>query len=95
MPDQHGKLTQADKQKAINWFNTKTKNHNCPSCGENSWTVGDDLLNLMPYTGGNMIIGGPSYPTAFLVCNSCAYIRQYMAIPMGILNQVTEEVAKK
>lgn len=85
MPDSDGKLNAADKEKALSWLNAKAKFHNCPSCGDNNWTFGDDLLNMMPYTGGSMIIGGPTYPVAFLVCNTCAYVRQYMAIPMGML----------
>jgi hypothetical protein len=91
MPDQNGKLTAEDKMKAIEWLNSKAKFHNCPSCGANNWTVGDDLLNLLPYTGGSMLIGGPTYPVAFLVCNTCAYVRQYMAIPMGILSPSPEK----
>lgn len=85
MPDKNGKLTEADQKKAVDWLNSKTKFHNCPSCGENNWTVGPELLNFMPYTGGGLVIGGPTYPVAFIVCNSCAYIKQYMAIPMGII----------
>lgn len=91
MPEENGKLTQKDKTKIADWLNNKSKFHNCPSCGSNAWTLGDDLLNLMVYSGGNLVLGGPTYPVAFLVCNTCAYVRQYMAVPMGIISTSPSE----
>lgn len=85
MPDPNGKLTQADKAKFVAWMNDKAKHHQCPVCATNAWTIGDDLINAMPYTGAGFVIGGPSYPLAFLVCNNCAYTRHFMAVPIGIL----------
>ena len=90
MAEPTGKLSQIDKDKIVEWVNTRSKFHNCPSCGDNNWTVGDDLLNMMPYNGGNLVLGGPAYPAAFLVCNHCAYVRQYMAVPMGLLASSSE-----
>lgn len=85
MSDQSGTISKGDKEKIVAWLNEKATMHHCPSCGKNNWTIGNDLINMMPFSGGDVIIGGPTYPAAFLVCNHCAYIRQYMAIPMGLL----------
>lgn len=86
-----GKLTDEDKSRIVKWLQTKTTIHSCPSCGSNNWTVGDDLINLMPFTGGNLIIGGPTYPAAFVVCNSCAFIKHFMAVPIGVVNAAPKE----
>lgn len=85
MPDANGKLTPADKQKVVDWLNKKGKTANCPVCQANSWMVGDDLINAMLFAGNNVIIGGPTYPMAILVCTNCAYTRHFMAVPIGLL----------
>lgn len=85
MQDSSGKLSQADKDKIVTWLKEKGKNHHCPVCSVNDWTVADNLLNGMVFSGGNFIVGGPSYPMAFIVCNNCAYTRHFMAVPMGII----------
>lgn len=90
MPPTQGKLTQEDKAKVVSWLNEKAKSAHCPVCGVNDWTVGDDLLNGMVFSGGNLIVGGPAYPMAFIVCNNCAYTRQFMAIPIGLLPSEAE-----
>lgn len=91
MPNDNGKLSESDKRQIANWLNERARSNHCPSCGSNNWSMGDDLFNLMPYTGGGMIIGGPTYPVVFLVCNHCAYVRQYMAMPMGIFEESSEK----
>ena len=85
MAEDRGKLSEEQKTKIVSWLNQKVKNHNCPACGTNSWAIGDHLLSNNPFMGGMLVVGGATYPTAFLVCNNCAYIRQFMAVPMGLL----------
>ena len=85
MPDDSGKLTPADQEKFKKWLNDKTKNHSCPVCNSNNWALGEHLLSGMVYSGGNLIVGGPAYPLAFIVCNVCSHTRQFMAVPIGLL----------
>ena len=85
MPDSTGKLSDDEKAAVVQWLQNKTKFHQCPSCGANNWSIGDHLVNITPYTGGSLIVGGMTYPVALIVCNVCAYVRQYMAVPMGLL----------
>jgi hypothetical protein len=85
-----GKLTPSDKAKIIDWLNEKSPNHKCPSCGQNSWLIADDLVNYMPFTGPNFVVGGTSYPAALMVCTNCSYVRTYMAVPMGLLDASEE-----
>ena len=84
MPSNDGVLTRAEQEKISAHLNEKGKNHNCPVCGENNWTIGEHLLNGMVHTPGSMRIGGPTYPMAFVVCRNCSYLRQFMAVPLGL-----------
>ncbi|WP_269581217.1 hypothetical protein [Roseibium sp. Sym1] len=84
------KLSSQDKERVITWLNQKGKNHICPVCGENNWVVGDHLLNGMAFSGGKMILGGPSYPMVFILCSNCAYTRQFMAKPIGLVNEIQQ-----
>jgi hypothetical protein len=84
MPDQHGKLTIEEGQKIAKWFQAHT-NSACPSCGASgSWAVAEHLINLAPFTGGTLFIGGTAYPAVMLVCQKCAYFRLYSAVLLGL-----------
>jgi C4-type Zn-finger protein len=80
-----GKLSPEGKQKFVEWLNEKSKSAECPVCGTNQWNVGDDLLNLTPFTGGTLVVGGLSYPVAFISCGNCMYVRHFMAVPLGLV----------
>lgn len=97
MPDSGGKLTPEEKQKIIGWLNEKGKNHACPVCQENSWTLGEYLLGGMTYQGGSLVLGGVHYPQFFLTCSNCFFTRQFMATPVLKMEdpQLKEEKKKK
>lgn len=87
MANSDGKLTKQDQDKVGAWLNEKGSHHACPVCQTNDWIVGEHLINNMAFSGGNLVVGGPTYPTAFVVCTNCAYVRQFMAVPLGITAQ--------
>lgn len=82
MPGSDGRLTKQEKDRIIGWLNEKGKNHACPVCLSNNWTVGDHLLSGMVSHGANLVLGGPQYPQFFLVCGNCFYTRHFMAVPV-------------
>lgn len=88
MPGDDGVLTPAEKQTISKWLNEKSRNYFCPVCNSNNWAIGDHLLSGMVYHGGGLIIGGASYPQFFLVCQNCAYTRNFMAVPvLGLVKE--------
>ena len=91
MADDKSELTKEQKQKIVSWLDKKGKNHVCPVCLENNWNVADHLLLGMVFSSGGISIGGASYPAVLLVCNNCAYARQFMSVP--ILGSEGEEGA--
>lgn len=95
MPDNHGLLSDEEKTKIVQWINSKAKNHVCPSCGSNSWALADHVLNFPVFAGGTIVIGGTNYPAVLLACNTCAFVRHYMLVPMGVLPPPIEAEVEK
>ena len=85
MPDKDGILTVVEKQVIAAWLSEKSRSNSCPVCLASSWSVGGHLLSGKIYRGGNLAFGGPTYPMAFVVCTNCAYVREFMAVQIGLL----------
>jgi hypothetical protein len=94
MPKADGQLTQGEQEKLKRWLETHSgpmANSACPSCGTNNWTLGSHLINALVYhPGGAMVVGGPTYPMAFIACANCFHVRTFMAIPIGITGDAKE-----
>ena len=92
MPKSNGELTPAELDKFRRWLADHTgpqANSSCPSCGTNNWTIGSHLINALVYhPGGAMVVGGPTYPMAFIACSNCFHVRTFMAIPIGLTGEV-------
>lgn len=87
MPDKNGVITDAENAKIVAWLNKKGVNHSCPICNQNDWSIGSHVISSNVHIANGVMLGGPSYPIVFTVCNNCAYVRQFMAVPMGLLSE--------
>lgn len=87
--DQHGFQVLSEEQlKTLNaWMATHTKLGftACPVCGHIDWTVAPHILEIRPFAGGNMIVGGPIYPMVMFQCKTCGYGLMMNAMAMGVL----------
>lgn len=81
----NGKLDHDQRRKFIEWINEKAVNHNCPVCNHNNWTTGPQLVTPMTHADSGIMIGGASLPMALLLCNNCAFVRHFAAIPIGLI----------
>lgn len=88
MTEDQTALTVDQRQKLADWINRHSKNAHCPVCMSVNWAVGEHLIsgNVCSPAGG-LMLGGISYPQAFVVCQTCSYVRHFMAMPIGLLNQ--------
>lgn len=78
-------LTKDDRNRIVAWLTERQKNGHCPVCNTNKWTVGAHLLHGQVVSpNGGIMIGGATYPQAFVVCDHCAYVRTFMAVPIGL-----------
>ncbi len=87
MPDDKGKLTDADTRAVKEWFKKRwTKDSRCFFCSENNWAIGEHTvapINMSPRGGIN--IGGPQYPQVMLICNNCGNTLYFNAPLIGIV----------
>ena len=89
-------LSEEDKQKVIAALRRKGVGlRNCPMCERtNSWIVADGYINHPIQTQiGGLVIGGPSIPTAALICSNCGFVSQHALGALELLPRDTE--AKK
>lgn len=81
------KLTDDQKKRFAEWVNSKTPLiGKCSVCGHREWTILDDILEVRPFNGGGMVIGGPVYPYVALFCTNCTNTQFLSAIATGVLN---------
>lgn len=87
-----------DAEKLINHLNEKWKNHPCPMCAANSWSLSDKVFELREYHGGNIVLGsGPIYPVMPVTCTNCGNTVMINAIISGAIEKplvVTSKPAK-
>ena len=74
-----------DVAKAQDALRDLWKDPRCPFSGHNQWTVARDYVELRPYFGGSMVVGGTVYPGVMVVCNGCGYMALFSAVKLGLL----------
>jgi hypothetical protein len=84
MPGPDGRLTLEERQKFAEWLNRHFKNQRCDICQSVNWGIGEHLLHGQIFTGGGLVIGGATYPQAFIACGTCYHVKLFMAAPIGI-----------
>lgn len=72
-------------QKVQDWAGPIIKDKKCVKCGNGSWIIPSDIVQIFPHTGGGLRIGGPVYPFMLLVCNGCGYTEFYNAVVAGFI----------
>lgn len=79
--DTKEKYFSKEKQElAQKWLNDKWKNRTCECCGRNTWTLAEDLVMPMTFTGGGLVLGGPTYPQIMVICTNCGNSKTFNAI---------------
>lgn len=81
-----GKLTEQQKKKFEEHINKKmTLIGKCPVCSSRSWTVLDHMVHIPIHYGGNIMVGGPSYPSVGLICSNCGNTQLINAVFAGVV----------
>ncbi len=44
----------------------------------------------MPFVGGGLIVGGPTYPQVMIVCTVCGNTKYFNAVIMGVVEKEGE-----
>ena len=87
MPDDAGKLTDAEKQLVSDWIGKNASpDLKCPLCGDSGWIIGGHLVQ--PITlGGKMglMLGGVGYPQVMLISQKCGHTLFFNAVVIGLV----------
>jgi hypothetical protein len=85
---QHATGRKLDTEKAIEWLKGHWKDdQGCPICGNTSWGVSDELVEIRPFKGGGMALGGSVYPLFAATCNTCGHTLLFNAVVAGLLKE--------
>jgi hypothetical protein len=92
MADNSGKLSEAEKTKAIQWVLGHWKtNSPCPICAAKNWNVADHLTQPLTFSHGTTMISGPAYPQVQVICSSCGYTIYFNAVMAGLVEAPKSE----
>src|SRR5437867_769361 len=91
MPDANGNLNAEESRIALAWLNRQWTNQTCPFHGPTKWEVGQVIMTL-PYSGGGVIVGGPTYPLLVVTCVNCGYTVLVNAIVAGVVPRPPQTV---
>lgn len=77
---------QLDTQRAIKWLEEHWKGTRvCPVCGHTSWSISDDIIEIRPFRGGSLVVGGSLYPFIVVTCTTCGHTLLFNAKVAGLV----------
>jgi hypothetical protein len=91
MPAKDGKLTPDEQERIKTWLAEKRAILPCPVCGNNGWSIAENLaLGPLFIPGGAFVIGA-GFPAVLIVCTRCTFFRWHSAVAMGIVPQEADQ----
>lgn len=79
-------LSQDQLSTLQNWMVSKGVRSTCGTCGTGTqWSTGEIVMAPV-FSGGGMNIGGENVPMIQVICNNCAAVRLFAAVPMGLVS---------
>jgi hypothetical protein len=91
MPDEHGRLTEADNDLIERWWGQHSKDSVlCPVCKTTNWKIAGHLVNIQSDAADS---NTPTYPHIIVTCKFCAHSMFFNAAQIGIARQPTAGAA--
>jgi len=85
-------LAEWQSKKLQKWLSTRHLwPRHCPVCRRGKWRAGEIMLSPNS-TGNGFSQGGLSAPMVQVVCDHCAYVLLFAAVPIGLVKPVTNAV---
>jgi hypothetical protein len=86
-------MSSDEKQKIVDALSKKGANLPCPRCNTKNFTLLDGYFNqtIQQKLTAGLVLGGPSVPSAIVVCNNCGYMSQHARGVVGLLPKNEEE----
>src|SRR5688572_18678925 len=83
MPNEDGKLSMEEFEKAKKWLEERKAVNPCPLCGNKTWSISEQLAVAPVYS--TRILMGAGFPAVVILCSNCFFFRWHSAIVMGIV----------
>jgi len=85
MPDEHGRLTEADNDLIERWWSQHSKDSViCPVCKTTNWRISPHLVSIESDAADTNASTAPTYPHIIFTCNFCAHSMFFNAVQIGI-----------
>ncbi len=76
-------LDPSQKQKVVDWLESKNATLRCSICSTRNWIPGE-LIGVPLWRPTGLVIGGPTTAMVQLVCGDCFHVELFVAAPMGL-----------
>jgi len=87
MPDEHGRLTEADNDLIQRWWSQHWKDDDpviCPVCKTTDWKTAGHLVHIPRHAPDANASNTPTYPHIIVICKFCAHSMFFNAVQIGI-----------
>ena len=85
MPDEHGRLTEADNELIERWWGQHSKDSvTCPVCKTTNWKIVGHLVKIQSDAAGANASNTPTFPHIIVTCKFCAHSIFFNAVRIGI-----------
>lgn len=84
-------LSDDEKRKIVEALSKKIPQLKCPMCNHNKFSLAEGYFNNFIQDLKNISIGGPSIPTAAIICENCGFVSQHA---LGALQLLSKEENK-
>lgn len=83
------KLSNEQKDKAVNKLKEFTNTSICNMCGSRNWIVNDTFFEMREFNGGGFKVGGnvAIFPVIAITCERCSNTYFFNAIRLGLINK--------
>ena len=81
------RLSEGDKEQISKVIGEKIPHLACPMCANTEFSLADGLLKqtLQERLSTSITMGGPSIPSALIICNNCGLLSQHALGILGLL----------
>jgi hypothetical protein len=85
MPDEYGRLVEADNDLIERWWGQHSKDSViCPVCKTTDWKIAGHLVNIQSDAADANASNTPTYPYIIVICKLCAHSMFFNAVQIGI-----------
>ena len=92
MPDENGKLTDADIKEFLKWVqeHPDVDGVHCPICAVKDWNLHPQLVTMIPVDAKNAPSNGKTAVGVSATCTRCGFILTVSAHTVGILKRIDQ-----